>query len=102
MPVFLGANYAFLWTMALADPAMRRQFDDFNLALLPGIVCVVILMVSGSIGAGVAVAGTFSLVRFRSAPGTAREILAVFLAVAESSSTRAVFFESSDINSKKA
>ena len=39
-------------------------------------------MVSGSIGAGVAVAGTFSLVRFRSAPGTAREILAVFLAMA--------------------
>ena len=38
VPVFLGANYAFLWTMALADPAMRRQFDDFNLALLPGIV----------------------------------------------------------------
>lgn len=53
-----------------------------TLALLPGIVCVVILMVSGSIGAGVAVAGTFSLVRFRSAPGTAREILAVFLATA--------------------
>ena len=38
VPVFLGANYALLWTMALADPAMRRQFDDFNLALLPGIV----------------------------------------------------------------
>ena len=53
-----------------------------TLALLPGIVCVVILMVSGSIGAGVAVAGTFSLVRFRSAPGTAREILTVFLAMA--------------------
>ena len=51
-----------------------------TLALLPGIVCVVILMVSGSIGAGVAVAGTFSLVRFRSAPGTARDILAVVLA----------------------
>ena len=56
--------------------------DAVTLALLPGIVCVVILMVSGSIGAGVAVAGTFSLVRFRSAPGTAREILAVFLAMA--------------------
>ncbi|MFT3718298.1 DUF4157 domain-containing protein [Pseudorhodoferax sp.] len=38
VPVFLGANYMFLWGMALADPAMRRQFDDFNLALLPGIV----------------------------------------------------------------
>lgn len=38
VPVFLGANYAFLWGMALANPAMRRSFDDFNLALLPGIV----------------------------------------------------------------
>ncbi len=51
------------------------------LVLLPATVCVVIMMVSGSIGAGVAVAGTFSLVRFRSVPGTAREILAVFLAM---------------------
>jgi uncharacterized membrane protein YhiD involved in acid resistance len=40
------------------------------------------MMVSGSIGAGVAVAGTFSLVRFRSEPGTARQIAALFLAVA--------------------
>ena len=38
VPIFLGANYAFLWSMALANPAMRRQFDDFNLAMLPGIV----------------------------------------------------------------
>ena len=53
-----------------------------TLALLPALVCVVIMMVNGSIGAGVAVAGTFSLVRFRSAPGTAREITAVFLAMA--------------------
>ncbi len=53
-----------------------------TLALLPALVCVVIIMVNGSIGAGVAVAGTFSLVRFRSAPGTAREITAVFLAMA--------------------
>ncbi len=52
-----------------------------TLALLPAIVCMVIMMVNGNIGAGVAVAGTFSLVRFRSAPGTAREILAIFLAM---------------------
>ena len=53
-----------------------------TLALLPALVCVVIMMVNGSIGAGVAVAGTFSLVRFRSAPGTAKEITTVFLAMA--------------------
>ena len=43
---------------------------------------MIIMMVSGSIGAGVAVAGTFSLVRFRSEPGTARQIAALFLAMA--------------------
>lgn len=52
-----------------------------TLALLPAVVCVVIMMVNGNIGAGVAVAGAFSLVRFRSAPGTAKEILTIFLAM---------------------
>lgn len=37
-----------------------------TLALLPSIVCVIIMMVNGNVGAGVAVAGAFSLVRFRS------------------------------------
>jgi len=50
-----------------------------TLATLPAVVCVVIMMVNGNIGTGVAVAGTFSLVRFRSAPGTAKEIGAIFL-----------------------
>ena len=44
-------------------------------------VCVVIMLVNGNVGTGVAVAGAFSLVRFRSAPGTAREICALFLAM---------------------
>ena len=52
-----------------------------TLAILPAIVCVVILMVNGNIGTGVAVAGTFNLVRFRSAPGSAREIGAIFIAM---------------------
>lgn len=52
-----------------------------TLALLPAVVCVVIMMVNGNVGAGVAVAGAFSLVRFRSAPGTAREIAALFAAM---------------------
>ncbi len=51
------------------------------LALLPALVCLVILMVNGNVGAGVAVAGAFSLVRFRSAPGSAKEIAAIFLAM---------------------
>ena len=52
-----------------------------TLAILPAVVCVVIMMVNGNIGAGVAVAGAFSLVRFRSVPGTAREIGVLFLAM---------------------
>ena len=53
-----------------------------TLAMLPAVVQVVIMLVNGNIGAGVAVAGAFSLVRFRSAPGTAREIGMIFLAMA--------------------
>lgn len=52
-----------------------------TLALLPAVVCAVIMMVNGNIGTGVAVAGAFGLVRFRSAPGTAKEICALFLAM---------------------
>lgn len=52
-----------------------------TLALLPAVVCVVIMMVNGNVGAGVAVAGAFSLVRFRSVPGTAKEITMLFLAM---------------------
>lgn len=52
------------------------------LVLLPTVVQTVILLVSGNLGAGVAVAGTFSLVRFRSVPGGAREIAAIFAAMA--------------------
>jgi len=53
-----------------------------TLALLPAIVQIVIMMVNGNIGAGIAVAGAFSLVRFRSVPGSAREICSIFLAMA--------------------
>lgn len=52
-----------------------------TLALLPAVVCVVIMMVNGNVGTGVAVAGAFSLVRFRSVPGTAKEIGIIFLAM---------------------
>lgn len=52
-----------------------------TLALLPAVVCVVIMMVNGNVGTGVAVAGAFNLVRFRSAPGSAREIGALFVAM---------------------
>lgn len=52
-----------------------------TIATISAIVCVVIMMVNGNVGAGVAVAGAFSLVRFRSAPGTAKEIGVLFMAM---------------------
>lgn len=51
-------------------------------ALLPAAVAMVIILVNGNIGAGVAVAGAFSLIRFRSAQGTAKEICIIFVAMA--------------------
>ena len=61
-----------------------RQSKSFMLALLliPVIVQMVIMLVNDNVGAGVAVMGAFSLVRFRSAPGSAKEIVSIFLAMA--------------------
>ncbi len=53
-----------------------------TLALLPAMVQIIITLVNGNLGTGVAVMGAFSLVRFRSIPGTAREIGSLFLAMA--------------------
>ena len=79
----LGVSLLLGLVMAAAYMFKNEYTNSFliTLALLPAIVCVVIMMVNGNIGAGVAVAGAFSLVRFRSAPGSAKEIVAVFLAM---------------------
>lgn len=53
-----------------------------SIALLPPIVTVLIMLVNGNIGAGVAVGGVFALTRFRSAQGTAKEITHIFLSMA--------------------
>lgn len=50
-------------------------------ALIPTTVALVIILVNGNLGVGIAIAGAFSLVRFRSAPGTAKEIAIIFIAM---------------------
>ena len=76
---------ALLLGLALAFAYMfrTRYTKSFvvTLALLPAVVCVVILLVNGNVGTGVAVAGAFSLVRFRSVPGSSRDITLIFLAM---------------------
>jgi len=80
----LGVSLILGLIMAITYIFKNEHTKSFivTLALLPAVVCVVIMMVNGNIGAGVAVAGAFSLVRFRSAPGSAKEIVTIFLAMA--------------------
>lgn len=79
----LGFSLVLGLIMAFAYMYRTRYTKSFvvTLALLPAVVCVVIMLVNGNVGTGVAVAGAFSLVRFRSVPGTAKEICTLFLAM---------------------
>ncbi len=74
----IGAVIAFVFSRG------ERTSKGFamTLTLLPAIVQMVIMLVNGDVGTGVAVMGAFGLVRFRSAPGSAKEICAIFLAMA--------------------
>ena len=77
--VVIGLAIAFVYMFTC-----KKHSSSFvtTLALLPAAVQIVIMLVNGNLGAGVAVAGAFSLVRFRSIPGTAREIAMIFIALA--------------------
>lgn len=79
----LGCSLVLGLILAFAYMYRSRYTKSFvvTLALLPGVVCVVMMLVNGNVGTGVAVAGAFSLVRFRSVPGTAKEICMLFLAM---------------------
>lgn len=76
--IVLGAAIAVVYMIT-----SKRYSSGFvvTLALIPAVVQIIIMMVNGNLGAGVAVAGAFSLVRFRSLPGTAKEIGAIFIAL---------------------
>ena len=92
MPEFLTSDNFFLCILtafgcgciaAFAANIKNRVSASFStaLVLLPMIVCTVILMVNGNVGTGVAVMGAFSLVRFRSVPGKAKDIVVIFMAM---------------------
>lgn len=75
---------AFCGLIAALASAFRSSITKsftVSLVVLPMIVETVILMVNGNVGTGVAVMGAFSLVRFRSVPGKAKEIAAIFLSM---------------------
>lgn len=79
----IGCSLVIGIILALGYMSHARYTKSYimTLAVLPAIVCVVIMMVNGNIGTGLAVAGAFSLVRFRSVPGSAKEITMLFLAM---------------------
>lgn len=79
----LGALVAFVYSYK--NHASRNFL--VALSLLPAMIQVVIMMVNGNIGAGLAVAGAFTMVRFRSVTGNAKDITHVFFAVAIGLST---------------
>ena len=69
----------FAWIMARRVRSTRRFF--IVVSLIPFVVGAVITFVNGNIGAGVAIGGAFSLIRFRSAQGSADEIAAILIAM---------------------
>ena len=86
LPIFLLCSAASVQLGIAAAFVMTRgthttQSFCMTIAVLPLAVQMVIMLVNGNLGAGVAVAGAFGLVRFRSAPGSAREIAAIFFAM---------------------
>ncbi|WP_173472410.1 DUF4956 domain-containing protein [Eubacterium ruminantium] len=84
--LFLATAVSLVAGLIIAGSYMyKRSYSQsfiLSLVLLPCVVQVIIMLVNGNIGAGVAVAGAFSLIRFRSAPGKGQEITSIFLAMA--------------------
>lgn len=83
---FIALSVALVCGVVYALLACRNSRSSMNFAiataLIPMTVAAVIALVNGNLGVGVAIAGAFGLVRFRSAPGTAREIAVIFIAMA--------------------
>ncbi|KXT74298.1 hypothetical protein STRDD10_01048 [Streptococcus sp. DD10] len=77
--VSLGLGMALAWTYKYRT-LYTREFV-ISLTLLPSLMTLVIFLVNGSLGTSIAVAGTFSLIRFRSATSGSRELIAIFLAM---------------------
>ncbi len=75
----LGLGFFNAWMYTLSGSSSKSFVT--TLSIIPAIVCMIIMMVNGNIGTGVAVAGAFSLIRFRSVPGTAKEIGGIFIAM---------------------
>ena len=77
--IILGVVISFVYMYT--TPTYTKNFV-ITIAILPSIVQAVLILVNGNLGTSVAVMGIFTLVRFRSVPGSSKEIMAVFLTTA--------------------
>ncbi len=77
--VSIVTGFLYSWLMSFRIRSKKRFF--IVVAIVPFIVSAVITFVEGNIGAGVAIGGAFSLIRFRSAQGSADEIAAILIAM---------------------
>ncbi len=77
LAVILGLVQAYIYTI---KNKYSKSFVT-TLVLLPVAVCMIVLLVNNNLGVAVAVAGAFTLVRFRSVPGTGKEITAIFISM---------------------
>ena len=75
--LILGLGVAFIYRFKSA----YSQGLAMILVLMPALVQIVIMLASGNIGVGIALAGAFGLIRFRSVPGNARDIGHLFLSM---------------------
>ncbi|MBQ6504017.1 MAG: DUF4956 domain-containing protein [Flexilinea sp.] len=76
--LFLGVLTAML---SMYENKPTQSFV-ITLAVTPAIVQVIIMLVNGNLGTGLAVAGAFGLVRYRSASASGKEISLIFLSMA--------------------
>jgi hypothetical protein len=80
--ILVSLGLGFVLAMVYKYRTLYTKEFVLTLILLPSLISIIIFMVNGNLGTSVAVAGTFSLIRFRSAAGGSKELLSVFMATA--------------------
>ena len=81
MALVLGLIVSLVYMMSSENKNYSRDFA-MTLVFLPGIVAIVIMLIGSSTARALSMAGAFALVRFRSAPGSAKDISIVFFTMA--------------------
>lgn len=79
--IVMGVIIAIVYMYICKKEGYQKNFI-IGLLMLPAVVSVVILLVGSNVARAFSMAGAFALVRFRSAPGSAKDISIVFFTMA--------------------